>query len=69
LWGWYRLATDGGREWPDDRRAAGHSVNPRRQHVFRDPDGHSLEFIAMLPDRPQPHMERMRLSAWRAGPN
>jgi hypothetical protein len=23
---------------------------------FRDPDGHSLEFIAMLPDAPRPEL-------------
>jgi|SRR5580693_2487655 lactoylglutathione lyase len=38
---------------------------------FDDPDGHSLECIAMLPDAPQPNAPRVPLSQWklaRAGP-
>jgi catechol 2,3-dioxygenase-like lactoylglutathione lyase family enzyme len=33
---------------------------------FDDPDGHSLEFIAMLPDAPRPDLGRVPLSRWRA---
>lgn len=38
---------------------------PSASVYFRDPDGHSLEFIAMLPEHPAPEMQRMSLSAWR----
>jgi lactoylglutathione lyase len=38
---------------------------PAASVYFRDPDGHSLEYIAMLPDTPAPEMKRMSLSAWR----
>ncbi len=31
---------------------------------FRDPDGHSLEFIAMLPDEPQPEVGRVSWAQW-----
>ncbi len=31
---------------------------------FRDPDGHSLEFLAMLPDSPEPHLGVVRWSQW-----
>jgi len=37
---------------------------PSASVYFRDPDGHSLEFIAMLPDLPQPGMRHMPLSEW-----
>ena len=30
-----------------------------------DPDGHSIELLAMLPDRPQPELGRVPLSEWR----
>ena len=33
---------------------------------FRDPDGHLLEYIAMLPDLPRPEAGVMSWSAWRA---
>jgi lactoylglutathione lyase len=33
---------------------------------FLDPDGHSLEFIAMLADAPAPDMQRLPLSEWQA---
>ncbi len=39
---------------------------PAASVYFRDPDGHSLEFIAMLPEPPRPRMERVMLSEWRA---
>lgn len=38
---------------------------PAASVYFDDPDGHSLEYIAMLPDRPDPSAPRMGLSAWR----
>lgn len=38
---------------------------PAASVYFRDPDGHSLEFIAMLPEEPAPEMKRMSLAAWR----
>ncbi len=38
---------------------------PAASVYFRDPDGHSLEFIAMLPEAPAPSMGRTMLSAWR----
>ena len=37
---------------------------PAASVYFRDPDGHSLEFIATLADRPAPTMGRMKLSEW-----
>jgi lactoylglutathione lyase len=39
---------------------------PAASVYFRDPDGHSLEYIAMLPDAPAPEMSWVPLSAWRA---
>jgi lactoylglutathione lyase len=38
---------------------------PAASVYFDDPDGHSLEFIAMLPDRPRPELGRMSWSDWR----
>jgi hypothetical protein len=38
---------------------------PAASVYFRDPDGHSLEYIAMLPEEPAPLMERLPLSRWR----
>jgi catechol 2,3-dioxygenase-like lactoylglutathione lyase family enzyme len=38
---------------------------PAASVYFDDPDGHSLEFIAMLPDPPEPAAPRMSLSDWR----
>lgn len=37
---------------------------PAASVYFRDPDGHSLEFIAMLPGAPQPQLGRLSLSDW-----
>jgi lactoylglutathione lyase len=37
---------------------------PSASVYFRDPDGHSLEFIAMLPEPPQPRMKHVTLSEW-----
>ena len=39
---------------------------PSASVYFDDPDRHSLEFIAMLPDPPQPDLDRLPLSRWRA---
>ncbi len=38
---------------------------PAASVYFRDPDGHSLEFIAMLPEPPRPSVDRVMLSKWR----
>jgi len=35
---------------------------PAASVYFRDPDGHSLEYFAMLPEPAAPRMERMPLS-------
>jgi lactoylglutathione lyase len=35
---------------------------------FLDPDGHLLEYIAMLPDEPRPDAGVMPWNAWRADP-
>ncbi len=39
---------------------------PAATVYFDDPDGHSLEFIAMLPDASQPELGFIPLSVWRA---
>jgi catechol 2,3-dioxygenase-like lactoylglutathione lyase family enzyme len=39
---------------------------PAASVYFDDPDGHALEYIAMLPDPPRPELGRMTLSRWRA---
>jgi catechol 2,3-dioxygenase-like lactoylglutathione lyase family enzyme len=39
---------------------------PASSVYFDDPDGHALEFIAMLPDPPRPDLKAMPLSSWRA---
>lgn len=39
---------------------------PSASVYFDDPDGHSLEYIAMLPDAPAPEMSHMPLSHWEA---
>lgn len=33
---------------------------------FRDPDGHSLEFLAMLPDEPRPELGVVSWEDWQA---
>ncbi len=38
---------------------------PAASVYFKDPDGHSLEFIAMLPEAAQKRMQRVMLSEWR----
>jgi lactoylglutathione lyase len=38
---------------------------PAASVYFDDPDGHSLEFIAMLPDRARPELGRVAWSQWR----
>ena len=39
---------------------------PAASVYFDDPDGHSLEYICMLPDRPRPDLGFVILSEWRA---
>jgi lactoylglutathione lyase len=39
---------------------------PAASVYFDDPDGHSLEYICMLPDRARPELDRITLSQWRA---
>ncbi len=39
---------------------------PAASVYFDDPDGHSLEFITMLPDRPRPELGMIPLSEWRS---
>ncbi|MCW3474536.1 VOC family protein [Limobrevibacterium gyesilva] len=39
---------------------------PAASVYFDDPDGHSLEFICMLPDDPRPDLGTVPLSMWRA---
>jgi catechol 2,3-dioxygenase-like lactoylglutathione lyase family enzyme len=39
---------------------------PAASVYFDDPDGHSLEYIAMLDDAPRPDVGWTSLSAWRA---
>ncbi len=38
---------------------------PAASVYFDDPDGHSLEYICMLPDPPRPDLARVSLSEWR----
>ncbi|QCI63034.1 VOC family protein [Phreatobacter stygius] len=38
---------------------------PAASVYFTDPDGHSLEFIALLPEPPRPDLGRVMLSEWR----
>jgi len=38
---------------------------PAASVYFDDPDGHSLEFIAMLPEPPRADLGIVSLSAWR----
>src|ERR1700733_7723363 len=39
---------------------------PSASVYFPDPDGHSLEYIAMLPEAPAPAKKQMPLSEWRS---
>ena len=39
---------------------------PAASVYFDDPDGHSLEFITMLPDRSRPELGIIALSEWRS---
>ena len=39
---------------------------PAASVYFDDPDGHSLEYLCMLPDDPRPDLGRVSLSNWRA---
>jgi catechol 2,3-dioxygenase-like lactoylglutathione lyase family enzyme len=40
---------------------------PAASVYFDDPDGHSLEYIAMLPEPPRPEAGILPLSAWQSG--
>lgn len=42
---------------------------PAAAIYFVDPDGHSLEFLAMLPDEPRPDLGVIGWHAWRARGN
>ena len=43
---------------------------PAKAVYFKDPDGHSLEFIAMLPDEPRPELGVVvKLSDWKKRDN
>lgn len=39
---------------------------PATSVYFDDPDGHSLEFISLLPDEPRPDLGIVPLSQWRS---
>ena len=39
---------------------------PAASVYFDDPDGHSLEYICMLPDAPRPELGRVGLAQWRS---
>jgi catechol 2,3-dioxygenase-like lactoylglutathione lyase family enzyme len=39
---------------------------PAASVYFDDPDGHSLEYIAMLAEPPRPDLDRLPLSQWHA---
>ena len=39
---------------------------PAASVYFHDPDGHQLEFVAMLPDRPRPDLGVITWSRWQA---
>jgi lactoylglutathione lyase len=42
-----------------------HAWMPAASVYFRDPDGHSLEYIALLPDEPRPELGVVPLSRWK----
>lgn len=42
-----------------------HTWMPAASVYFLDPDGHSLEYIAKLPNKSRPDLDMMSLSAWR----
>jgi lactoylglutathione lyase len=41
-----------------------HAWTPAVSFYFTDPDGHSLEFIAMLPDEPKPELGVVHWDEW-----
>lgn len=43
-----------------------HCWMPAAAVFFTDPDGHSLEYLAMLPDEPRPDLGVLGWGAWRA---
>jgi catechol 2,3-dioxygenase-like lactoylglutathione lyase family enzyme len=42
-----------------------HSWVPAVSVYFKDPDGHSVEYISVLPDAPRPELGAIPLSEWR----
>lgn len=42
-----------------------HSWMPAASLYFEDPDGHNLEYIALLPEKPRPELGAVPLSRWR----
>ena len=38
---------------------------PALSLYFQDPDGHSLEYLAMLPEEPQPDRGVVKWSEWK----
>ncbi|MBN2909089.1 VOC family protein [Polycladomyces sp. WAk] len=42
-----------------------HTWMPAASLYFEDPDGHSLEYIALLPEGPRPELGSIPLSRWR----
>jgi lactoylglutathione lyase len=43
-----------------------HAWMPAVSIYFNDPDGHSLEFVSMLPDEPKPELGVVSLEEWEA---
>ena len=50
----------------DSRRLPIETPEPAERVYFDDPDGHSLEFIALLDDPPRAELGTVPLSQWRA---
>lgn len=57
------------RNFTNDKKEANlqvHSWMPAVSIYFSDPDGHSLEFISMLPDEPKPDLGVISWDEWEA---
>lgn len=63
---WLRERGLSGRNFLDDGtdHPMVHAWMPAISLYFRDPDGHSLEFIAMLDGTPRPELGVISLEAW-----
>lgn len=48
-----------------NERAERHRLDARRRLYFRDPDGHLLEYLAMLDARPRPDLGIVTWSQWK----